>query len=163
MSLRTDARLGNGAQPGAASTSDEAPHALYRAYGVDDLLLYVGITLNPGSRLPTHREQAAWWKRIVRIEIEWHFSRSEAVDAENAAIATEGPVYNKRRPVGSCPPAGIAPQAAPRQQRRSARDLAWLTAERLQEVRNWQTEGAAAPPWLTGLHVHDLESIGWYV
>jgi hypothetical protein len=72
----------------------DAPQVLYRCYGPDEALLYVGITLDPAARLTTHNREKAWWSEVATIELE-HFDSREAVEkAECVAIAQERPKYN---------------------------------------------------------------------
>lgn len=68
--------------------------ALYRHFDRDSRLLYVGISLSAVERLREHRVHAAWFDRIVRIEIEWFQSRGAALNAERRAIMRERPECN---------------------------------------------------------------------
>lgn len=68
--------------------------AVYRLYDADDNLLYVGVGVDPSTRWRAHREQKEWWRSVVKITIERHPTRVEALRAEQAAIVTEGPRYN---------------------------------------------------------------------
>lgn len=67
---------------------------LYRHFDAGGELLYVGISLHAVVRLTAHKSQSAWFKDIVRIEIENYSSRMEAIRAEIEAIKTEKPIYN---------------------------------------------------------------------
>lgn len=68
--------------------------ALYRIYDQSDLLLYVGITHNPGIRFGSHAEKKQWWGDVARVQIEWHASRGAAEAAEVVAILAEQPKWN---------------------------------------------------------------------
>jgi len=68
--------------------------ALYRLYGAHDRLLYVGITNNPTVRWASHSATQPWWHLVVRKDVEWFDSRSEALIAEKKAVTAEGPVYD---------------------------------------------------------------------
>ncbi len=68
--------------------------ALYRFYDEAGDLLYVGITLNPGSRFKQHSHDKPWWANVRRIELETHPTRAAALAAETAAILSEGPRHN---------------------------------------------------------------------
>jgi hypothetical protein len=68
--------------------------ALYRLFGTNDELLYVGITLSPAARLKEHSWRKPWWPEVQRHEIEWHENWHAAAAAEQAAIEAEGPKYN---------------------------------------------------------------------
>jgi predicted GIY-YIG superfamily endonuclease len=70
-------------------------HTLYRCYGVNDLLLYVGLTCNPGQRFTQHRDTKEWWRDIDRIKLEQYPDRATLVEAERTAITTEQPLYTK--------------------------------------------------------------------
>lgn len=69
-------------------------HALYRFFGHDEELLYVGITMNPAGRWPKHRSDKPWWAEVATITVETFESRREALDAETEAIKTEHPRHN---------------------------------------------------------------------
>lgn len=79
----------------------DEPSWLYRLYGSDGTLLYVGISTNPPGRIPTHRRKP-WGSLIVRHEIEWHPNREAAKAAERFAIHHEHPEHNIVRPQMEC-------------------------------------------------------------
>lgn len=69
--------------------------ALYRFYGADGDLLYVGISIDPDGRWKAHRDNKEKWVPFVaRRTVEWLDSRPEALDAEARAIRSERPRYN---------------------------------------------------------------------
>lgn len=68
--------------------------ALYRLFDGEGRLLYVGITFNPRDRWNGHSGTKSWWKDVMRREVEWYETRSEAEGAEYAAIRSELPLYN---------------------------------------------------------------------
>jgi hypothetical protein len=68
--------------------------ALYRHYDAQGALLYVGASVNPYGRFSQHKCKSKWAYDVRRIEIEWFSCRSEAQDAEKAAIKSERPKYN---------------------------------------------------------------------
>lgn len=68
--------------------------ALYRFYGEDDALLYVGITEHLGTRWHNHSRKKPWWPEVQRQTAEWHPTRAEAAAAEIEAVRTEHPRYN---------------------------------------------------------------------
>lgn len=69
-------------------------HVLYRFFDADDQLLYVGMTMDPGTRWKAHGRNKSWWAEVKKITLE-HFDSYEAVaDAEIAAIDAENPLYN---------------------------------------------------------------------
>lgn len=75
-----------------ATTQDST--ALYRLYDAQDALLYVGIAHRPETRWGQHAQDKEWWPEVKRYEVAWHESREEAVLAESAAVASEGPRHN---------------------------------------------------------------------
>jgi predicted GIY-YIG superfamily endonuclease len=75
----------------------EDPTALYRLYGHDSELLYVGITEAPARRMAHHADTQPWWPEVVRKTMAWYPTRSEADEAETAAIDAEKPKYNLKK------------------------------------------------------------------
>lgn len=67
---------------------------VYRFYGTDDYLLYVGLTNNLRKRFVQHQTNAAWWYCAERCTIELFANRAEAFWAEAMAIHLEEPEYN---------------------------------------------------------------------
>lgn len=70
--------------------------ALYRLYDGTDVLLYVGIAFDPEARWDYHAGSAAWWPLVARKAVEWHDTRTLALEFEERAIADEKPLYNVR-------------------------------------------------------------------
>jgi predicted GIY-YIG superfamily endonuclease len=70
--------------------------ALYRYFDAHDMLLYVGISINPDERWKAHLHQhrQPWTARSVRRTLEWRDSREDALAAEALAIRSERPLYN---------------------------------------------------------------------
>lgn len=68
--------------------------ALYRAYGLDGRLLYVGITDDLETRIKQHLLDAPWVDLLGAFTIHHYASRADARAAEIAAIRTEWPLYN---------------------------------------------------------------------
>lgn len=69
-------------------------HALYRHYDADGVLLYVGITNDPGKRWNQHRGDKAWWEEVKLTRLEHFASRPEVLAAEKRAISDERPRWN---------------------------------------------------------------------
>lgn len=67
---------------------------LYRAYGADDVLLYLGVTDALKKRVAQHRRSSDWFPDAVRWTEEAYPERDAALTAERTAIATENPLYN---------------------------------------------------------------------
>ena len=70
------------------------PTALYRLFSTDGTLLYIGITRNIPERFYQHEVYKRWWPHVARKTMSWYGSRTAALAAEAAAIASERPVYN---------------------------------------------------------------------
>jgi predicted GIY-YIG superfamily endonuclease len=73
---------------------DLMPHAVYRAFGAQAWLLYVGISVDPHVRLAAHNRRAEWADEARHITLAWYGDRRRAEAAEARAIVTEHPVYN---------------------------------------------------------------------
>jgi predicted GIY-YIG superfamily endonuclease len=71
-------------------------YVLYRFFGADDQLLYVGMTKNPARRFEKHGYTKGWWSDVVRIEMEHHPTIDALREAERQAIKSEKPVHNIR-------------------------------------------------------------------
>lgn len=68
---------------------------VYRAYAVNDDLLYVGVTNDPGRRFYLHEWRSGFWRHVHRIEISQEFmDRWDAEDAEAKAIRDGQPLCN---------------------------------------------------------------------
>src|SRR6185437_15528975 len=73
------------------------PTALYKLYGTDGNLLYVGITRNITERLSKHAARS-WWPQVTRKTMTWYGTRPEAKAAESLLIAVEQPPHNREQP-----------------------------------------------------------------
>lgn len=78
------------------TTSHEEPErtALYRLFGSDGQLLYMGIARDPERRWAEHAQRQAWWHLVTRKTVEWHAGRNAALAAEASATADEKPLYD---------------------------------------------------------------------
>lgn len=79
--------------PDPAPPQDDE-HALYRFFGEDGALLYIGISIHPFARMGQHRGDKSWWGEVVSVTIERHPNRCAVLDAERDAIRLELPRYN---------------------------------------------------------------------
>jgi len=70
------------------------PTCLYRHYDKDDRLLYIGISLSAYARLSQHKEHSEWAKTAVKMTTEYFDNKSDALNAERAAIVNEKPLFN---------------------------------------------------------------------
>ncbi len=69
------------------------PHAVYRIYRADGILLYIGMSSDPEYRIRRHRTEQSWGGEIATWTVEWHDDRRTALRAEQPAIDTELPCY----------------------------------------------------------------------
>lgn len=69
---------------------------VYRAYGPDGKLLYVGSTESFGLRREQHERRAKWYQPEIRWTTRIYASIAEAKEAELEAIAAEHPIRNVR-------------------------------------------------------------------
>lgn len=67
---------------------------LYRIYGPQNVLIYVGITNDYDKRMSQHSEKF-WWREVRRITTAKYSTRKDAAIAETAAIRDEAPKYNR--------------------------------------------------------------------
>lgn len=74
--------------------ADNSPHALYRFYDGDGVLLYIGVTADPGVRFKQHRNDKEWWTQVATIRIEKLPTRASVLAAERIAIQEERPLWN---------------------------------------------------------------------
>jgi hypothetical protein len=75
----------------------DRPHAVYRHYADSGVLLYVGRSHDPDERWRTLQfAQPAWTRYSVRRDDEWYPHMDPATVAEQHAIRTEGPLFNKQ-------------------------------------------------------------------
>ena len=88
--------MGRRAAPRKPLTHDEAPGLthLYRHYGFDGALLYVGVSNNVIDRWGDHKRAATWADLVAKITIEHYATRQEAEEAEADAILAEKPRFN---------------------------------------------------------------------
>src|SRR5579885_1491879 len=59
-----------------------------------DSLLYVGITIDLGTRITSHRALQPWWHEVRTIRLETFDTREDAEEAERTAIRNEDPLHN---------------------------------------------------------------------
>ncbi|MYX88449.1 MULTISPECIES: GntR family transcriptional regulator [unclassified Streptomyces] len=83
-----------GTAPPPPSKVEEEATGLYRLFGSDERLLYVGVSNNPGVRWAQHSEEKEWWDQVDNHTVHWFRSRLEAETAERVAIEVERPLYN---------------------------------------------------------------------
>lgn len=72
----------------------EGSTELYRYFDNDGSLLYIGISLSAVARAVQHRQNAHWWDKVHRCEVERFPTRALAADAERKAIKAERPLHN---------------------------------------------------------------------
>lgn len=79
----------------AAAPNQITPCQLYRHYGADGQLLYVGVSQRIAVRHLAHKMGAHWYLHIASIKIEVFPDRRSALIAEAKAIASENPLHNR--------------------------------------------------------------------
>jgi hypothetical protein len=79
------------------------PCAVYRLFNQAGELLYIGMASNALARIGAHRA-TAWFRSVIRIELQWFPNRNAAETAEKTAIAEETPQHNKQHNGGCKPP-----------------------------------------------------------
>lgn len=67
---------------------------LYRMYDGASVLLYVGISVQPITRIRNHEGIQPWAEEIVHVTFERFEDDEEAAIAEEVAIRVEKPVHN---------------------------------------------------------------------
>jgi len=72
---------------------------VYRMFGIDRQLLYIGSTCLPRNRFRQHQQEQSWWPEVVKIETTSYDSMPAARLAEYQAILAEHPRYNRQRAV----------------------------------------------------------------
>lgn len=80
-----------------SSSQSQRPAHLYRCFGSDGTLLYIGVSSDHRQRFASHEKHSEWWTQVDRIELTHFALRPDALDAERAAIVAENPVHNVRR------------------------------------------------------------------
>jgi hypothetical protein len=87
----------------AAQVSGVMPHpgvgsdtrtSVYRLFGADGALLYVGMGRNPMNRWSQHAVNHPWWMDVATFETAWYATREEASAEEKRAIRDEDPRHN---------------------------------------------------------------------
>lgn len=66
---------------------------VYRLFGQDGTLLYIGKTGNLAARRRQHAASKPWWLDVWREEVQWYATREQAGVAEERAILAEQPKY----------------------------------------------------------------------
>lgn len=72
----------------------ERPTFVYRAFGTNGRLLYVGISDNWRARLRGHEKSSDWWAYVIRVDAELYESRHQAFAVESWALRYESPLWN---------------------------------------------------------------------
>ena len=74
--------------------------AVYRLYGTDDSLLYVGVSVDPRRRYLEHASTQPWGPEVARFEVAaWYDERRDALAAEAHAIRSDRPRHNLHVPM----------------------------------------------------------------
>ena len=68
--------------------------AVYRIYDADKSLLYVGMSIQPHTRIQEHSTKS-WFACVDKVEIRWHKTKQSALNAEAIGIISGKPRFNK--------------------------------------------------------------------
>lgn len=82
------------AQPPTPAPTPVPITTLYRLFDRRGMLLYVGVSSNPGRRITQHSGSKDWWSQVTTTTMEHFITRQMALDAERIAIITERPIHN---------------------------------------------------------------------
>ena len=77
-------------------------HVVYRIWS-GDTLLYVGLTMDLSQRLKAHSIGKPWWVEVTHITLTHYESKADAARAEELAIDSESPKYNRSRTYTNVP------------------------------------------------------------
>lgn len=82
--------------PGPFLRPEDAPppNVVYRIYDADGVLIYVGRSVSPFTRLTAHERTKLWFYLAASVTLEHFDSERDANVAERDAIANEQPLYN---------------------------------------------------------------------
>jgi hypothetical protein len=105
---------------------------VYRLYGADGTLLYIGSAYDPDERWEHHRKKP-WAVQVAQREERWYANRGAAYAAETAAIRSELPRYN----VTNNP-------AAPRRERTGLNPIAHIFEHQVREIEGIKDDAEAA-------------------
>ncbi len=74
------------------------PASVYRVFGKNSRLLYVGCTVRPAQRVPAQCDYVQWRSRrpVTAVVVESYRTWEEATAAEAQAIAGERPALNRK-------------------------------------------------------------------
>lgn len=70
------------------------PHFVYRCFGADGRLLYIGCSVAPKTRLDQHRLTSWWYEQVAETRVTVFPNRDYALWKEAQAIAAENPRWN---------------------------------------------------------------------
>lgn len=113
------------------------PTTVYRCFGADGVLLYVGMTGNWKRRRAAHKRRAPFWSEVAYTVTVDHPSRRAAGLAEVEAIRNESPVHNKAPGGGR-----VGPRPIPPEQQHLVDNLVEAT-RRLAEIQRQVAEASA--------------------
>lgn len=71
------------------------PHWVYEFYNADDVCLYIGRTIQLGSRIAAHRAKP-WWLDVARIESHVRDDYWSAAALERQRVEDLDPMHNTR-------------------------------------------------------------------
>jgi hypothetical protein len=130
------------------------PHALYRIYGADRDLLYVGISKSFPGRMKQHAAAKPWWRDVSDIHLEHFENEATASEAEIAAIRAERPRYNVTHTVPRVP----KPKADLLTMSEAAQEL-WITCSELRTLINMDLVDYASEGSQRRIHRDEVERV----
>jgi predicted GIY-YIG superfamily endonuclease len=107
------------------------PAVVYRFFNESGVLLYVGVTTDPGSRMRAHERGKPWWTDVTHVTLSHHENLTAALAEEGRAIRLERPRYNLAGAPGRWPTRGHARPDSTRPVAPDDPRLRWLTPGRL--------------------------------
>ena len=81
-------------------TAPPGQEFLYRLYGEEMELLYVGITWNPFARWTAHSRKHDWWDQVSHVDIYLCANERAARELETWCIKSLYPRHNKHQRKG---------------------------------------------------------------
>ena len=69
---------------------------VYQIYNNKGDAIYIGVSVNPNTRLHTHLRKKEWAEEVSTININWYESELEAIKNESMLVFNLKPKYNIR-------------------------------------------------------------------
>lgn len=72
-------------------------HAVYQHISSEGLVIYVGASADPATRMKQHRASSKWWGDVSSVNMSWHKNQEAALNKEAWEIFVHQPKFNKRK------------------------------------------------------------------